>query len=196
MPTCDSPLCDPSAVPRPSPPRHPRNHEPGRSLGRTPYPQQRTGPVPMWFDLWVAMDGTTVVSLKVVDDVAAVRVFGRLDQAALQPCRAALDLATQGCGTVVVDLQAATPDSVDSLPLLGAMRRFVVGRRASLCLTAVPASLTDWLEHAGVGHLYALPTHGTSPHAEDPTTAHGEARNVADGDGRRSLLRGGGQRDP
>ena len=102
------------------------------------------------------MAGTASVCLRPLAGATVIAVAGSLDQAAVQPCRAALDLAIGCGGPIVVDLEQVAPPVAAAVPLLGAMRRYVRKRQTTMVLAAVPMPLIESLEQAGVHRLYEL----------------------------------------
>jgi GAF domain-containing protein/anti-anti-sigma regulatory factor len=95
-----------------------------------------------------------MTSLQVSGDAAVVRVSGFLDGAALQPCRAALDQAIRARSAVVLDVEGAEVHESDTPALLGAVRRYVLARRATLTLVGACPSLLALLERVGVRGLF------------------------------------------
>jgi anti-anti-sigma regulatory factor len=97
-----------------------------------------------------------LVSLAVSGDVAVIRVVGRLDDAALQPCRAAMDESAGQGMAVVLEVSEVTA-SAASVALLGAMRRYAAARQVHFRLAGVRADLNAHLAADGVQDLYGLP---------------------------------------
>lgn len=104
----------------------------------------------------MAVAGSVVVSLELLAETAMIQVFGRLDGAALQPCRAALASASESREAIVVDVHGVTLVAEAGLPLLGAMRRYAQARRATLRLTGISRPLLHRLQREGLGDLYGL----------------------------------------
>jgi len=73
--------------------------------------------------MWASRGGATLVQLCQVRRVRVVAIIGRLDRSAVQPCRAALQLATDQHDPIIVDSGRAAPPLSVSVPLLGAIRR-------------------------------------------------------------------------
>jgi anti-anti-sigma regulatory factor len=104
-----------------------------------------------------------VVGYRLVDESAVVEVTGVLDAAAIHPSRAALDAAINSGYPVVVDLVSASPPDRVSLALLGAMRRYVRVRGATMTLTNVPGTWLEAMRRTGVIDLF---THPENDHHE------------------------------
>lgn len=103
---------------------------------------------------WTARDGGTWTRLDVVAGVCVVRVEGRLDIGALQPCRAALDAAFAVHPVrIVVDLHCTDTAQPVTVALLAAARRYLRARGIALTLTAVPDAVLGALQDA---HIVAL----------------------------------------
>lgn len=103
---------------------------------------------------WTDRDGDTWTRLEVVAGVCVVRVGGRLDIGALQPCRAALDAAfALHPVRIVLDLQYAETAQPVAVALLAAARRYLRARGVALTLAAVPDAVLDALQDA---HIIAL----------------------------------------
>ena len=106
--------------------------------------------------MWAGAGGATLVQLRQVRGIWVVAITGRLDRSAVQPCRAALQVATDQQGPIVVDLGRAAPPLSVSISLLGAIRRYAAARGAAITLTAVPEPWVTALARARVGHLYEV----------------------------------------
>ena len=102
--------------------------------------------------MWVGASGAITVALEVVRGVSVVTVAGFLDSSAVQPCRAALEVATNW-RSIAVDLGLAQPPSAVSVALLGGMRRYTQARGATITLTAVPG---PWLAALTKGRILDL----------------------------------------
>jgi hypothetical protein len=85
-----------------------------------------------------------------------VSVAGALDHAAVQPCRSALKVATDGRLPILFDLAPVSSPGAVSVALLGAMRRYVSVRGAVMMLAGVPWPWRSALEQAKVRDLYEL----------------------------------------
>jgi hypothetical protein len=62
---------------------------------------------------------TTTVGFELVRGTSRVTVAGALDYAAVQPCRAALDVATGGRAPIVFDMDQVLSPGAVSVALLG-----------------------------------------------------------------------------
>ena len=105
--------------------------------------------------VWTNRARSTWVSVDEVNGVCVVCVEGALDGAALEPCRAALDAALHDhprC--VVVDLGHTDTPHRDTIALLGAAKRYLDRRGASMTLAGTSDQLMDALTIAGVSGLY------------------------------------------
>jgi anti-anti-sigma regulatory factor len=117
--------------------------------------------------MWTGPSRNTTVTLERIAGRSVVSVTGALDYAAVQPCRAALDAATDVRAPIVFDLARVVPPGAVSVALLGAMRRYVGVRGAVMTLTGVPRPWRSALEQANVWCLYEC--------ARDRETAGGGA---------------------
>ena len=106
--------------------------------------------------MWASRGGATLVQLRQVRRVRVVAIIGRLDRSAVQPCRAALQLATDQHDPIIVDLGRAAPPLSVSVPLLGAMRRYAATRGAVMTLTEIPGPWATALKTARGGHPYEV----------------------------------------
>lgn len=105
-------------------------------------------------ELWLSPTGCTAVRFYVADGSAVIQACGRFDSAAITPCRAALDAATDTGCPIVLDLHAVDPPGHVSVALLGAMRRYARVRGATFTLTNVGEYWAMALAAAGVADLY------------------------------------------
>jgi hypothetical protein len=106
--------------------------------------------------MWVGLSRATTVTFELFAGSSVVSVAGPLDYAAVQPCRAALKVATDGRSPIVFDLFRVAPPGAVSVALLGAMRRYVSVRGAVMTLTGVPGPWRSALERARVWDLYEM----------------------------------------
>jgi anti-anti-sigma regulatory factor len=95
------------------------------------------------------------VDLDLTTDVPVLRIAGRLDRGAIRPCREALDRARLSAEPyVIVDLGGVTASAHDTIPLLGAMRRYLAVGGVGMTLVRVPSSLEAAMRSLGVWDLY------------------------------------------
>jgi anti-anti-sigma regulatory factor len=95
------------------------------------------------------------VILDLTTHVPVLQIVGRLDRAAIRPCREALDRARRSDeGRVVMDLGRVTTPAHDTIPLLGAMRRFLAVGGVGMTLVRVPPELEAAMRDLGVWGLY------------------------------------------
>ncbi len=129
--------------------------EPAHPLAQVPSQLRRRQP------LWTNRIRTTWASLDLTDSCCRVQVVGRLDAAALQPYRAALDAALdeasgRECPYVVIDLSRTTTASPLAVSLLSAGRRYLRHRGMDTVLLDIPDALHRALRSAHVESLYDI----------------------------------------
>ena len=106
-------------------------------------------------DTWADREGSVQVHLDLTAPVPVVQIAGRLDRGAIRPCREALDWARRtDKSTVVMDLSGVQAATHDTIPLLGAMRRFLAVGGVGMTLVRVPPELEAAMRHIGVWTLY------------------------------------------
>jgi hypothetical protein len=110
--------------------------------------------------LWTGVTRMTTVGFELARGTSRVTVAGALDYAAVPPCRAPLDVATDGRAPIVFDMDQVAPPGAVSVALLGAMRRYVSVRGAVMTLAGVPRPWRSALEQANVWNLYELARDG------------------------------------
>lgn len=102
-------------------------------------------------------EGTVRVHLDLTAPVPVLQISGRLDRGAIRPCREALDWARQANeSTVVMDLSRVTASARDTIPLLGAMRRFLAAGGVGMTLVRVPGDLEAAMRDLGVWGMYQV----------------------------------------
>jgi hypothetical protein len=127
---------------------------------------------------WAAMSGATAVRFQLVRGVAVVTVDGLLDMSAVQPCRAALDVATDCRCPVLVDMEQVAPPVAVSVALLGVMRRYVRARGAAMTLVSLPAPWVRALNRARVRDLYEIAPDSAGTVHRLPEPAPGRTRSA------------------
>jgi anti-anti-sigma regulatory factor len=105
---------------------------------------------------WVSASGGAVVGQRAIGGVVLIQIRGRLDEAALQPCRAALDAALARRAPLVIDLEQLAPPTAVTVALLNLMRRYVAARGGTLTFRTVPEPVLSAFKEAGVQNACRL----------------------------------------